>query len=117
MSTTKQRDPRKEQFWRKVVQDWRASGLSVCQFCRLRKLSEQSFYGWRRTLQLRDAEAPSTPFIPVRIVPEAVMPTAANTGLELLLVNGRRLQIGPDFDASTLRRLLQVLDEEGRPCS
>ncbi len=117
MSTTKPRDPRKEQFWRRVVQDWRASGLSVRQFCRLRKLSEQSLYGWRRTLQSRDGEARPTPFIPVRIVPEAVTPAAADAGLELLLGNGRRLKIGPAFDAQALRRLLSVLDEEGRPCS
>jgi transposase len=115
MSTTKPRDPRKERFWRRVMQDWRKGGLSVRQFCRLHKLSEQSFYGWRRTLQLRDPEAPATPFIPVRIVPEAVTPAGA--GLELLLGNGRRLQIGPAFDPSTLRRLLSVLDEQGRSCS
>jgi transposase-like protein len=122
MSTTKQRDPRKERFWRRVVQEWRKSGLSVRQFCQLRDLSEASLYAWRRTLQQRDAEAVPTPFVAVRIVPEAIVAAAADadpssTGLELLLGCGRRLRVGPAFDASTLRRLLTVLDEEGRPCS
>jgi transposase len=121
MSTTKQRDPRKERFWRRVVQEWRKSGLSVRQFCRLRDLSEASLYAWRRTLRQRDAEAAPTPFLPVRIVAEATPAAVADadglsTGLELLLGNGRRLRVGPGFDASTLRRLLTVLDEEGRPC-
>jgi transposase-like protein len=119
MSTTKQRDPRKERFWRRVVQQWRKSGLSVRQFCRLRDLPEASLYGWRRTLRQRDAEA--TPFLAVRVVPEAATVAATDadglsTGLEVLLGSGRRLRVGPAFDASTLRRLLTVL-EEGRPCS
>jgi len=120
MSTTKQRDPRKERFWRRVVQQWRDSGLSVRQFCQLRELSEASFYAWRRTLQQRGAQAAPVPFLPVRIVPEPTSAAATDglsSDLELLLGNGRRLRVGPAFDASTLRRLLAVLDEEGRPCS
>jgi transposase-like protein len=123
MSTNKQRDPGKERFWRRVVQQWRVSGLSVRQFCQLRELSEPSFYAWRRTLRQRDTEATPTPFLPVRIVPEPTGAAVAvadadalSIGLELLLDNGRRLCVGPAFDAPTLRRLLTVL-EEGRPCS
>jgi len=118
MSTTKQRDPRKEQFWRRVVQQWRNSGLSVRQFCQLRDLSEASLYAWRRILQERDAEVRRAPFIPVRIVPDADTDhDGLSTGLELLLGGGRRLRVGPAFDDATLRRLLTVLEEEGRPCS
>jgi transposase-like protein len=119
MSTTKQRDPHKERFWRRVVQQWRKSGLSVCDFCRLRDLPKPSFYAWRRTLKQRDAE--TARFIPVRVVPQATTEPATdadglNTGLELILGRGQRLRIGPAFDNDTLRRLLTLL-EEGQPCS
>lgn len=116
MSTTKQRDPRKEQSWRRVLQQWRGSGLSVREFCRQQQVSEARFYAWRRTLQRRAAEA--APFIPVRVVPppaETAAASDATAGLELVLAAGRRLRIGPAFDAATLRRLLTLL-EEGRPC-
>ena len=116
MSTTKQRDPRKQQFWRRTVRQWHNSGSTVAAFCRQRGLSPASFYAWRRTLAQRDAQAAH--LVPVRVVgastPDAG--AAAPTGLELVLEGGRWLRIGPAFDAATLRRLLALL-QEGQPCS
>ena len=57
MSTNKQRSISKEQFWRRMVRQWRGSGLSVRAFCEEHGLSEPSFYAWRRTLAARDAAA------------------------------------------------------------
>ena len=113
MSTTKQRDPGKERFWRSILRQWLKSGLSIRQFCRQQQLSEARFYAWRRTLQRRDAEA--VPFVPVRVVAAVEDADRTGTGLELILAAGRRLCIGPAFDGATLRRLLAVL-EEGQPC-
>ena len=51
------------------------------------------------------------------VTPEPPPPTmthAATSALELTLDGGRRLSIGPGFDAPTLQRLLALL-EEGRP--
>jgi hypothetical protein len=76
-------------------------------FCAQRRLSEPSFYAWRRSLGRRDATA--THFVPVRVTSEPATQTAG--ALELILGAGRRLQIGPGFDATTLRRLLAVLEE------
>jgi transposase-like protein len=113
MSTRKQRDPSKEQFWRRMLRQWRSSGQSVRAFCGAHGLSEPSFYSWRRILPQRDAQPPA--FVPVQVVAE---PSAADRdaadGLELVLGRGRVLRIGSAFDAATLRRLL-VLLEEGQP--
>jgi hypothetical protein len=116
MSTTRQRDPRKEQFWRRRLGQWRDSGLSIAAFCRQQGLSAASFHAWRRILAERDLEA--THFIPVRIAAESRSSAAdlSAAGLELVLESGRRLRVGPAFDDATLRRLLSVL-EEGEPCS
>src|SRR4051794_29489111 len=110
MSRGNPRDPRKERFWRRMIQQWRRSGLSARAFCQQHGLSEPNFYAWRRTLADRDAEAIA--FVPVEVLPEPSPPAnTAGPGLELLLPGGRVLRIGPGFDGPTLRRLLAVLEE------
>jgi transposase-like protein len=115
MSPGKPRDPHKEQFWRRTLQQWQHSGLSIRAFCQQFGLSQASFYAWRRTLAERDASPPA--FIPVEVLPPALPLTSsasAAAGLELLLPGGRVVRIGSAFDEPTLRRLLAVL-EEARP--
>jgi transposase-like protein len=112
MSTSKQRCSSKERFWRRIVREWRSSGLSVRAFCRERDLSEPNFYAWRRTLAERDAQAAR--FVAVRVVADEKAATAARrsgSGLELLLSSGRVLRIGADFDEAALRRVLTLLEE------
>jgi hypothetical protein len=125
---SKQRDPAKERFWRRMIRQWRRSGLSAREFCASQGIREASLYGWRRILAQRDAQA--TRFVPVRVIPgaadderaAATVPgatadaSAAASGLELIVGGGRRLRIGPGFDEATLVRLLAIL-QEGRPCS
>ena len=65
MSHGKPRDRRKEQHWRRLIQLWKNSGLSVRAFCASHHLSQPSFYAWRHELQQRDAAAA---FVPVRVV-------------------------------------------------
>jgi hypothetical protein len=98
-----------------MIRQWHSSGLSVRAFCAEQRVSEPSFYVWRRTLAQRDAAA--VRFVPVQVVPQdkrVDMLDAAASGLELVLSVGRRLRIGRGFDAPTLQRLLALL-EEGRP--
>ena len=50
------RDEAKESQWREVLGKFTASGLSVRAFCARERVSEPSFYAWRRELALRDRE-------------------------------------------------------------
>src|SRR5262245_52557373 len=93
MSRGKPRDPKKERFWRRMLRQWRRSGLSIRAFCTQHGLSQPSFYAWQRTLAERDSAAVT--FVPMEVLPEP-SPTADTPapGLELLLAGGRVLRIG-----------------------
>jgi hypothetical protein len=81
------------------------------------RLSEPSFYCWRRTLQQRgligempaeDATKSDTAaFVQVAIDSAAAAPRS----IEIVLANGRRLRVRPGFDANTFRQLLRILEE------
>jgi len=109
MNQGKPRDERKERQWRQWLDAWRRSGLNVREFCARHGLAQPSFDAWRRELAKRDAARPA--FVPVQVLAEAAVPEA----LALVLPGGRTIRVGPGFDASTLRQLLAVLEEQG-PC-
>lgn len=123
-----------ERTWRGIMSQWKASGLECRAFIRKHSLPEASFYGWKRTLRLRDAERAkererqarkakrrprqtdrhqgksssetSAPaFIPVSVTPPRSAPV-----MELILAGGRTLRLSSDFDEATLRRLLSILE-------
>jgi transposase len=106
MTHGKPRDPRKEQQWRRLIQLWKNSGLSVRAFCARHHVTQPSFYAWRRELQQRDA---ATTFVQVQVVTDD-QPASA-TPIEILLAGGRSVRITPGFDPATLRQLLAVLQE------
>ena len=118
-------DRDKERFWRRMVRQWRRSGLTVRDFCDQHGLAEPSFYAWRRTMAERDLQAGrrrcrdgngradhAPAFLPVRVVPAAA---ASPAPLEVVLGQGRVVRVPPGFDAAALRQLLAVL-EEGPSC-
>src|SRR5438552_2944034 len=101
-----QRDPAREQHWRVLVSEWRASGLSVRDFCGQRQLSEANFYAWRRELQQRDAPgAAKSAFVPVTVVPTMAL-------VEVRCPSGHVVTL-PNADIETLRHLFSSL---AAPC-
>jgi transposase len=115
MSKGQPRDPRKERFWRGHLKRWQASGLTIRDYCSRHRLSEPSFYGWRRTLAQRDDDTPAVEaavtFVPVQVQND--LPVTPPS-LELVLANGRLLRIPPGIDLGQVRALLAVLEDE--PC-
>jgi hypothetical protein len=128
MARQGKRDRGKERFWRRLLGQWRRSGLSVRDFCGAQEVSEPSFYGWRRTLALRDQQAAekqqgqketNAPTVggherstdgPPLFVPVTV--ATAGAMLEVVLERGVIIRVPVGCDEKTLRQLLAVLEEE-----
>ena len=112
-----QRDPRKERFWRRMLRQWRRSGLTIREFCSQHQLSEPSFYAWRSAIAQRDQERAASPAEPTAthvwaeagplFVPLCLPASAAV--LELVLPDGLVLRVPSGFDPVTLQQLLGAL--------
>jgi transposase len=104
------RDPGKEKFWRDTVRRQADSGLPVREFCRRHRLNEPSFYGWRRTLQERDARQPATTpaFVPVVVRDEQ---RVADDGVIVIeMRGGRLLRLPGSTPAGRVAELVRALE-------
>ncbi len=100
----------KEQFWRDMLLLWQSSGQTIRAFCHAQRVSEPSFYAWRRIIAQRERQQPA--FVPVRVTSTPTTPTSTTSiPLELVLASGRVVRVPSGFDADTLRQLLAVLHD------
>lgn len=91
----------REAFWREQAQRYESSGLSVRRFCQEGRMSEASFFAWRRTLRLRAREAQAAAFVPVVVAPPLM------SGSFTVELRGRRKLHLPDSLA--LDRVIAIL--------
>ena len=94
----------REEYWHERVSAHERSGLSVKQFCEQEKITEQSFYVWRKRLRNQ------RPMRFVLVEAGSARPQGPEeAGLELVLTTGERLRIGASVDPATLRKVLEAL--------
>lgn len=125
------RDPAKEKYWRRLLRQWRHSGLSGRDFCVEQRLSQPSFYAWRREIARRDHQRRATLPAPVSPAPAAssvdsrpatnlatpafvkltVAASATPPAIEVVVAERRLLRVRPGFDADLLRQLVRLLEE------
>ena len=104
-------------LWRRVLEEWRTSGLTVAEFCRRRRIASPTFYVWRRRLGSRSplpvrqtgSREPRPAFLPVRVVPSPPAPV-----LELVLRGGRVLRWHGEVPPARVAELVLAL--EGPAC-
>ena len=114
-----QRDLGLERQWRERMAGWRASGLSVREFCQRRGLTEPTFHYWRRELRMRDAAASTAAMKsssgnksrPV-FVPLTVLSTAT-LAVEVRCPSGHVVLL-PSCDATCLASLFAALGPQAR---
>jgi hypothetical protein len=103
MPRTSRRESKPEPFWRDLIDRWRASGQTVAAFCAAHRVSQATFYSWRKRLATpgpyTTAIVPT--FAPVRVVPD---PTA-----EVVLPGGLIVRVPVSADAAAVARLVTAL--------
>lgn len=96
--------------WRKRITEQQTSGLSVEAFCRAQGLASSTFFARRQ--RLREADRPE--FVEVTTEPgndhALVIARESDAALlELVLRGGVVLRVRDGFDASLLRRVVDVI--------
>jgi len=140
MAKGRARSGRGEAYWRRIVRQQAASGVTIRDFCRTSKLRESAFYFWRKELlrreamQLRHHDHVPSP-VPAAFVPVSVTTEAAESGaheatantqagrIEIVLAGGQRIRVTAPVDRQALADVLAVLSlatdaphGEGQPC-
>jgi len=87
MAKQRQRDSKRQAFWRGVMKRFESSGLTVRAFCARQKLSEPSFYHWRRLLRQRDVERAAPGARAARAAP-AFVPVVVSADLDVAARDG-----------------------------
>ena len=98
----RRRSGEREAFWQAAVRRHQSSRKSVRAFCLAERLSEASFYAWRRTLRDRQAAAPPN-FVPVLLA----SPVASSSSSITIELRGGRIVRLPETMAT--ERLIAVL--------
>lgn len=112
MSGNKQ-DVQKERYWRATIREAARSGVSIREFCRLRKLKESQFYWWQHRLKAARRVPNALPQAARGQASFALVsdePATTDAGIELVLGGGRRLRISKGVDEQTLRAVLAAMD-------
>ena len=94
---------RSEPFWRDLIDRWKASGQSVAAFCAANRVSQATFYTWRKRLpnRTRGTRPPAPAFAPVRVVPDPMA--------EIVLPNGFIVRVPATTDPAAVARLVAAL--------
>jgi transposase len=106
----RQRDKKKESFWRDALQRHARSGLSVRAFCQREKLSESGFYAWRQTIRQRDQASdqqfPAPTFVPARV-------TSPASSIVVELSGGCTLRLPESMAIDRIAQLVSALERRG----
>jgi hypothetical protein len=98
---------KKRRFWEEHLEQWKQSGLSQVEYCRIRDVNVKSFRYWKQRVG-RLGNAP----VLVELPPFKSVPACASqTFAQLCLIVDRRyrIEIGKGFDSEDLERVVRVL--------
>ena len=96
-----------------LVAEYEASGMRRQEFCAKHGLSLATLARYRKRRQRRTAERPSgSRLLRVELSSAKVdSDKAGGSELAVVLASGRRIEVRRDFDAATLRELVQALEQ------
>ena len=97
-----------------LVAEFVSSGMRRSEFCQSRGLSFSTLDRHLKKRRWKKRRRPT--FSPGRLVPvelatrKSPAPNESSCGLAVVLPGGRRIEVHPDFDTSTLERLVGILE-------
>jgi hypothetical protein len=99
----------REEFWRELLRERGSSGQSIRVFCAAHRVSEPSFYAWRRRLGCRPAasdpgaDGAVPTLLPVRLT------HAPRSRIEVVLTGGTRIRLVGPVDGAALAEVLAAM--------
>src|SRR4051795_8052046 len=116
MGTNKQRRYRlwPESLKREIVAARLVPGASVSRVARRYDVNANQVFAWRRRYRDVASEPAKLRLLPVTVTPdhpEGMAPAGASEVIEIVLAGGYRLRVGEGVQASTLRLVLDVLEQ------
>lgn len=94
----------KEQYWQKHLSEWRQSGLSQAEYCRVNHLSWRSF-GYHKNKHRK--KAPIVSFMPVQTIVQAQHEPSST--LKVILNDRFKIEVGDGFIPATLEKIVRTL--------
>jgi transposase-like protein len=116
MGTNKRRRHRAwpESLKREIVAATLQPGASVSRVARRYDVNANQVFAWRRRYRGEAAEPAELRLLPVTVTsdqPERAAPAGASELIEIVLAGGYRVCVGDGVQASTLRLVLDVLEQ------
>lgn len=95
----------------KLVAEYEASGLGRTEFCRTHGLALSTLNRYCKRRQAPPETGGMAGWVAVELSsPKPTTGGGESSGLTVILSRGRRIEIGRSFDASTLERLMVLLE-------
>lgn len=96
--------------WSRIIEEQRASGLTVARFCAERRIPASSFFPWRKRLESVRA---NPAFVEATVRVESALPgVIGGVGIQVGSA-GRRVIVARGFDRQLLVEVIQALESMG----
>lgn len=97
------RNKRTAEAWFSLIEECRASGLTVRDFCSIKGIHPSNFYYWAK----RQRSTDETGFLPVTISKQAAQ-TISQQKVEIVYPNGVSLRFSSEVDIRMLSQLIRL---------
>lgn len=97
---------RSEDFWRKTIEQQKASGLNATRFCKKRSLKRGTFLRWRK--RLTDS-ADDQVFVEVPAITLPYRRFSGNQGFEVQIGHDILIRVMPDYDLELVSRFIAAV--------
>jgi len=94
-------DQQRTRFWQDHIAECKKSGLSYAEYARRHELKDGAFGYWRKKLSESSKQEPE--FVELKVSGRE------KSGIEIVLGDHIRISVDSDFDETTLKKLIGVL--------